>query len=138
VLPCISPYTKCMSVYSAQVKSMWLLAITAQYYHYTAYASTLSDTYTTQQCTLMNKRPLYTTCVFFTDKPCFTRSGILKLKPPVSLKRNKIGPIAIWLFLFVLYRRICPVSCCTEFWPILYIWEKAEDQVLNLEELHVL
>jgi hypothetical protein len=83
-----------MSVYSAQVKSM-LSAITARYYHYTAYTNAASDTCTTQQCTLMNKRPLYTTCGLFTDEPCFARSGILKLKPPLSLKGNKIGPIAI-------------------------------------------
>jgi hypothetical protein len=88
VLPCISPYTKCMSVYSAQVKSMLLSAI-ARCYHYTAYTSTASDTCTTQQCTLMNKCPLYTTCVLFMDELCFTQSGILKLKPSLSLKGKK-------------------------------------------------
>jgi hypothetical protein len=84
-------YTKCMSVYSAQMKSMLLSVITAWYYHNTAYTSTASDTCTAQQCTLMNKRPLYTICVLFIDKPCFTQSRILKLKLRLSLKGNRIG-----------------------------------------------
>jgi hypothetical protein len=68
----------------------------------------------------MNKHPLYTICMLFTDELCFTRSGIQKPKPPPSLKGNKIGPIAIWLFLFVLYHRIYPVSYGTEFWYTLH------------------
>jgi hypothetical protein len=84
---------------------MLLQATNSRYYHYTAYTHTASDACTKQQCTLMNKRPLYTTCVLFTDEPYFTRSGILKLKPPLSLERNKIGPIATWLFLFLSYHR---------------------------------
>jgi hypothetical protein len=59
--------------------------------------------------------------VLFTDELCFTRSGILKLKPPLLLKGNKIGPIAIWLFFFVLYHGIYPVSYGTELWYTLYI-----------------
>jgi hypothetical protein len=78
VLPCISPYRKCMSVYSAQVKSMLLSAITARYYHYATYTSTASDTCTTQQCTLMNKRPLYTTygrAVLYTKRNTETKTS---------------------------------------------------------------
>jgi hypothetical protein len=115
-------HTRSACLYYAQVKSSLLSAITARHYHYTAYTSTASDTCTTQQCTLMNKRPLYTTCVLFTDEPCFTRSRILKLKPPLSLKKNKTGPIAIWLFLSVLYHRIYPVSYGNEFWCTIYIY----------------